>query len=124
MDTGKLRNDKYFSGKFNSFKKTKGWFVGSFFDEGHPCKTDKLETLYREHKKGDICKPHYHSQKVELIIMLDGKARYNVNDKDVMLDSGDFLFIDINNIVTGEYLEDSKTFSIHSPSIPTDKTLV
>lgn len=124
MDTNKLKNGKYFSGSFKDFKETHGWFVGSFFDEGHPCKTDKIEILYRERKKGDVCKAHYHSKKVEIILMIDGKAKYNVNGNDVMLNTGTFLFIDTNNIITGEYLEDSKTFSIHSPSLPTDKTVV
>lgn len=97
--------------------------MGSFFDEGHPCKTDKVEALYREHTKGDVCKAHYHSKKIELLIILEGQAKYNVNGNDVMLNGGDFLFVDTNNVIAGEYLKDSKTFSIHSPSIPTDKTL-
>lgn len=124
MDTNKLKNGKYFFGKFKDFKETQGWFVGSFFDEGHPCKTDKVEALYREHIEGDVCEAHYHSKKIELLIILEGKAKYNVNGNDVILNGGDFLFVDTNNIISGEYLKDSKIFSIHSPSIPTDKTVI
>jgi len=29
--------------------------------------------------------------------------------------------MDINNVTKGEFLEDSKYFAIHAPSIPTDK---
>jgi len=124
MDINKLKNGKYFSGKFSDFKETRGWFVGDFFDEGHPCKTDTVELLYREHKKGKVCKAHYHAQKVEIAIVIKGKAKYNVNGKDVILNTGDFLFVDMNNIVSAEYLKDSTMFFIHSPSLPTDKTVV
>lgn len=124
MDTTKLKNDKYLLGRFNKPNDFKGWFVGSFFDENHPCKTDKVEILYRENEKGHICKAHYHQQKVEIIIMLAGKAEYNINNKSVILNSGNFLFVDVNNIISGEFLQDSKIFAIHAPSIPSDKTVI
>ena len=124
MDTTKLKNGKYFLGRFDEPNDFRGWFVGSFFDSNHPCKTDKVEVLYKENKKGSICKPHYHQQKVEILIMLDGQARYTINGKDVVLNNGNFLFIDVNNVISGEFIKDSKIFAIHSPSIPTDKTVV
>jgi len=42
----------------------------------------------------------------------------------MFLESGKYLFIDVNNVISGEFLESSKIFVIHSPSISTDKTLV
>lgn len=124
MNTATLENGKYFHGKYGSFEKTKGWFVGSFFDEGNPCKTGKLEVMYKEHNKGDLQAPHYHKIKVELLLILEGKAKYKVNDEEIILNKGDFLFVDINNIISGEFLEPSKIFAVHSPSIPTDKVVV
>jgi quercetin dioxygenase-like cupin family protein len=124
MDRSQLKNDKYFLGQYIGANDYKGWFVGSFFKEGHPGKTDKIEILYKEHVPGDIEKPHYHQEKVELIIMLEGKAKYQINDNEVLLEKENFLFIDVNNVIQGEFLESSKIFVIHSPSIPTDKTLV
>jgi len=121
MNTSKLGNGKYFLGKFNKPNDYRGWFIGTFFKGSHPCKTDDLEVLYREHTKGDICKPHYHRKKVEVLIMLEGKARYTVNDKEVILENGLFLFVDANNVIAGEFLKPSKVFAIHSPSITTDK---
>ncbi len=120
MKIKKLKNGKYFVGKFDKPNDYGGWFVGSFFDDKHPCKSDTLEVLYKEHKAGDICKPHYHQQKVELLIMLKGEARYFVNDNEVILKSGDFLFVDVNNVISGEFLKPSKIFAVHSPSIATD----
>ncbi|MFQ6114188.1 MAG: cupin domain-containing protein, partial [bacterium] len=108
-------------GKFDEPNDRGGWSVGSFFDDNHPCKTDNIEVLYKEHKPGDICKPHYHKQKVELLLMLEGKARYVVNDNEVVLKTGNFLFVDVNNVISGEFLKPSKILAIHSPSIITDK---
>ena len=124
MDLSQLKNNKYFLGKFTDLGKYNGWFVGDFFEENHPCKTNQIEILYREHKPGDFEKPHYHAQKIELLIMLEGRARYNVNGHDVEMSKGDFLFVDVNNVISGEFIEPSKIFAIHSPSIPTDKTVV
>lgn len=124
MNTNQPKNNKYFLGKYTDPGDFKGWFVGSFFNDEHPCKTDKIEVLYKEHVKGDIQKLHYHKEKIELIIMIEGSAKYNVNGKDVFLESGSFLFVDVNNIISGEFLKPSKIFVMHSPSIPADKILV
>ena len=124
MDITKLKNNKYFKGDFREPNEYKGWFVGDFLDSAHPCKTDKLEVAYKEHEKGDVCKPHYHEQKVELIILLKGSAKYTVNGEELILHGGSYLFVDVNNIISSEYLEDSRIFAIHAPSIPTDKVVV
>ena len=121
MKTLKFKNGKYFHGKYENNEQTKGWFIGSFFEEGNHCKNSKLEVMYRIHKKGDIVEPHYHKKKVELLIVIDGNARYNINGKNIFLKKGDYLFIDVNNLISGEFIKTSKIFAIHSPSIPTDK---
>ena len=124
MNTEQLKNDKYFLGRFTDPGAFKGWQIGSFFGEGHPCKTDKVELQYKEHVIGDTEKAHYHKEKIELIIMIEGSAKYNVNGKDVLLENGNFLFVDVNNIIRGEFLQPSKIFIVHTPSLPNDKTLV
>jgi len=53
--------------------------------------------------------------------MIEGSAKYTINDEDIFLEKGDFLFIDVNNLISGEFTKSSKIFAIHSPSIPTDK---
>lgn len=55
IDTTQLKNGKYYVGKYNEPNDHKGWFVGAFFDEGYPCKTDKVEVMYKEHKKIFTC---------------------------------------------------------------------
>ena len=121
MDTTKVGNNKYFYGKYADAEATRGWFVGSFLPEGDKRKTDHVEMFYHEHKPGDIQKPHYHEKKIELLIILEGQARYKVNDNEMVLNTGDFLFVDVNNVISGEFLAPTKFFAIHSPSIPTDK---
>ena len=77
--------------------------------------------MYKEHKVGDKVKPHYHEQKVEVLIMLEGRAKYIVNDQELILETGSYLFADTNQVISAEFLEDSKIFAIHSPSLPSDK---
>ena len=107
--------------KMSDFEKTKGWFVGSFFEEGNPCKTDKIEALHILHKPGDISAKHYHQEKIELIIILGGEAKYFINDELINLKKGDFLFVDVNNTVEGKFEKECELLAIHSPSIPSDK---
>lgn len=57
-------------------------------------------------------------------MVLEGMARYFINRKEVMLHKGDFLFVDINNIIEGEFLEPTRILAVHSPSIPDDKVLL
>ena len=121
MNTKKLHNNKYFVGSYKEFEKTKGWFIGSFFDDDNNCKTDKIEIQYKEQPVGHICKKHYHEHKVEIMLMLEGKAVYTINNKAVEIKAGQFIFMDVNNVTRGEFLENSKYFAIHAPSIPTDK---
>ena len=121
IDTSKLANGKFLKDSFKNYKKSKGWFVGSFFDKDNPLKSDKIEIKYHRHKTGDVITSHYHKEKVEILIILEGQARYKVNEKEVLLNGGDFLFVDINNVISGEFLQDSSIFVIHSPSLPEDK---
>lgn len=119
-----MKNKKYFSGKLTDFKDTKGWFVGSFFPKGHSCKTKKIEIQFATQEKGHICKKHYHKEKIEINIILEGEVNYWINEDLIKVKSGEFIFVKKNNSVKAEFLKKTKLFSIHSPSIPTDKVIV
>lgn len=121
FDTNKLNNGKVLKGSFSEFKSTKGWFVGSFFGDENPLKTDRIEIMYKEHIAGDDVPAHYHKEKVEILLVLEGKAVYKVNDIEFILVGGDFLFVDVNNVISGQFIENSKIFAVHSPSLPKDK---
>jgi len=123
MNINKLKNNKFYFGKLKNLEEHQGWIVGSFYDKDDPRKCDFMEIVYREHKAGDTSPPHYHKKKVELLIMLKGKAEYQINDKKIKLASGDYFFADVNNVISGKFLESSKIIAIHSPSIPGDKKL-
>jgi len=88
----KLQNNKYFAGKFDGdqFKKYRYWFLGDFFEDGHPCKTDKVEVGYLKFRKGDFRPAHYHEKKMEVTIMFKGKMKNIVNGKEVIISSGGF----------------------------------
>jgi len=121
----KLRNGKYYKGSFKrGFENKKGWFLGSFFEKDNPLENDHIEICYKNHIAGDRIEPHYHKKKVEILILLKGKARFKINGLEQLLKGGDFLFVDINNIIEGEYLKPSKIFAIHSPSLPKDKIVL
>lgn len=117
----KYKNERYFHGNYRDNKDTKGWFIGSFFKKKDERKTDKLEIMYLVHKKGDIIETHYHKEKIEILIMLEGEAIYHINENEVILKSGEFIFVNTNNLISGEFVESSRIFAIHSPSIPSDK---
>lgn len=64
MENLKFQNNKYFAGNWIEVGKDhRGWFIGDFFENGHPLKTKDVEVFYHEHKAGDICKAHYHQKK-------------------------------------------------------------
>lgn len=124
MDTTKLKNNKYKVGNFKKQNEYRGWFVGAFLKDEDPCNSDKIEILYKEHSAGDNAEAHYHKEKIELLLFLKGKAKYKINGKEVILTEGSYLFVDVNNIIEGDFLKDSAIFAIHSPSIPTDKVTI
>ena len=117
-----FKNGKYYIGPYKKgFEKRKGWFLGSFFEEENPLKNEQIEICHTTHEKGEIIKPHYHEKKVEVLIIIKGRACYTVNGKKFILRSGDFLFADVNNVIEGEFLVPTEIFAIHSPSLPKDK---
>jgi len=46
IDTSKLSNGKFLSGSYKDYKSTRGWFVGSFFEQDNPLKSDNVEIVY------------------------------------------------------------------------------
>lgn len=125
FQTTKLKNNKVYVGEFTQKNGDyKGWFIGSFLPNDHPCKTRQLEVMYFEHEKGFKQSLHYHQHKVEIVMMIEGKAVYAINGQEHHLNAGDFFFADVNNVIEGIYLEDSKVIVIHSPSIVKDKVAV
>ncbi len=122
----KSKNIKYFSGKFNGdqFKKYRYWFLGDFFEKGHPLKTGKIEVGFLKFKKGEFRPAHLHKKKMELTILLKGKIRNVVNGKEITISGGEFLYVESGNVVSHEFLKDSELISIHAPGIRGDKILV
>jgi|SRR3989344_4257653 len=124
-EVSKLGNNKYSTGNFKKgFDATRGWFVGDFFPDSHANKTRDVEIMYKKHTKGDIVVPHYHKEKVEVLIVLSGKMEFTVNGEKNILNKDDFIFTDKNNVNSLLVLEDSEILAIHSPSLPKDKYLV
>lgn len=115
-------NNKYYVGKYSDYEDRRGWFIGDFFEEGHPCKTGLVEVQYNKVKKaGAVCGNHYHNTKVEILLFLQGKAIFTINEKKMTVKKGEFIFIDGSNSITIDFVEDCEFFSVHSPSLPKDK---
>lgn len=122
FDLKQLHNQKFYAGSVKSgFDQTRGWFLGDFMPVDHPLKTSQIEAKYARHAKGELAPKHYHTQKIELLFILQGKARYHINDTDVELNPGDFLFVDINNVISGEFLADTELIAIHTPCMVGEK---
>ena len=112
---------KYIKGQFQNNPESRGWFVGDFFPSDHPAKTDKFEIGFYERKKGYEMELHMHEQKVELIIIIKGKAEYQIDGDNIELNDGDYLFMQTHAKISAVFLEDTQLFALHAPSIPKDK---
>jgi mannose-6-phosphate isomerase-like protein (cupin superfamily) len=124
MNKTQKPNSLYYKGDYKTDKKHRGWFIGPFLEDGNPCKTNLLEIIYKEHTAGSEVEHHYHEKKDEILILLEGKAEYKLNDDPVIIHAGEFIYIHPGVKISGVFLEASKIIAIHAPAIPGDKQIV
>lgn len=100
--------------KYKLSDMTNGWFVGKF----KPTALDKnFEVCYREHKKGEIIKPHYHRYGTEVTLVVSGKEKIN----GVLYAAGDIFVIEPYTVAEIEILEDLKVVVVKDVSGVFDK---
>jgi hypothetical protein len=96
----------------------RGWFIGAF--EKAIWKTADFEVAYMFNPKGDISAAHYHKQAREISLIASGHVIANGEH----FTSGELFEIVPGEELTCEYLEDTITVCVKTPSVPQDKYYV
>ncbi len=94
-----------------------GWFIGGF--EPTAYHTKDVEVNYRIHKKGEYWDKHYHTEVVEITLLI--KGRMKMQDKELV--SGDIFVMNPYEVADPEFLEDCETVCVKMPSI-NDKVII
>ena len=92
----------------------RGWFIGDF--DKAVFRTKEFEVNYRVNPRGKE-KTHVHNIITEITLVLTGSLV--VNGK--LCGPGDIYIIEPGDISQLEYLEETNTVTIKTPSVPSDK---
>ena len=114
----KVDNIKNYSG-------TKDWICGHFMPDGSILKNSDLEIKYEILNPGTTSTPHYHSQGIEVAIVIKGKLKFLIEGKEIVLSDGDFVFMQ-NNVTESlvEVYELTTIVYARTPSILNNKVEV
>ena len=96
----------------------RGWFVGAF--DRAVWKTAEFEVAYMFNAKGDISPTHYHKQAREISLIATGRVLANGEE----FGAGEIFEIAPGEELYCEYLEDTITVCVKTPSVPQDKYYV
>lgn len=113
--------------KGNAFNgnKTNGWIYGNFMPDGLE-KDDRAEIKIVKLDKSFASKPHYNKISTKLDIIWQGSAMWEVDGKEVEMNTGDYLIISpmtkvcIKKVISDELIVQTIRF----PSVPDDKVMV
>lgn len=109
----------------NQIIEKRGWLIGQFIDDPE-FRDQNIEIYYKTFPAGDISdKLHYHPQGREYMIILAGRARFQIGDELLILEEGDYIAIPSgtpDQIV--EILEEFTIIGVRYPSIPDNKIFI
>jgi quercetin dioxygenase-like cupin family protein len=100
---------------FNIKDMVKGWFVGDITPVAFS--TPSVEVAYKEYKKGDYDKAHYHKIATEVTLISSGSVKMN----GVVYSKGEIIIINPMDVTDFEALEDSSTVVVKVPGAKNDK---
>lgn len=121
-------DDKYYIGSYREDalnEPNNGWIVGKFKDF-LPRKNDEVEIKYWEFPIGKTTHPLKESAIIECTIILTGKTRAIIDEKEAILNAGDYVVIHpgIKNNLVLEILEPATGLTIKAPSDPSAKKVL
>ncbi|CAB4129323.1 hypothetical protein UFOVP112_421 [uncultured Caudovirales phage] len=93
----------------------RGWFIGAF--DRAVWKTDQFEVAYMFNPKGDISPKHLHKVAKELSLIVSGHVIANGEH----FTAGEIFEVMPGEELYCEYLEDTVTVCVKTPSILNDK---
>lgn len=95
----------------------RGWYIGDF--DSAVYRTKDFEVNYQENTSR-VAPTHKHERVTEIFLVLEGKMKIN----DELFGAGDICLLEPGDINKIEYLEPTKTVTIKTPALPTDKILL
>lgn len=99
--------------KYNNM--VKGWFIGNITPTAF--KTNDCEVAWKTYSAGEKHSAHYHKIATEITFFVYGKARLN----DEIIEAGDIVVIEPNEITDFECFEDCGTVVVKVPGANNDK---
>jgi dTDP-glucose pyrophosphorylase len=96
----------------------RGWFLGNF--EPSVFKHAGVEIGYLFHKKGEKWPTHYHSNIVEVNLLIEGKMIIN----DIEINKNQIFVIDKKVLACPIFLEDCRIICVKLPSMVGDKIII
>jgi mannose-6-phosphate isomerase-like protein (cupin superfamily) len=113
--------------KGNAFEEQErnGWIYGNFMPEGL-AKDDRAEIKIARLNSSFTSEPHYNKTSTKLDIVWSGKAIWEVDGKEVEMNSGDYLIIPPKTVVCIKKVTSDELVvqTIRFPSVPDDKVMV
>lgn len=106
-------------------KERNGWIYGNFMPDG-VAKDSRVEIKVAKLDSSFTSEPHYNKNSTKFDIIWQGKAIWEVDGKDIEMNTGDYLIITaktvvcIKKVLTDELIVQT----IRIPSIPDDKVFV
>jgi mannose-6-phosphate isomerase-like protein (cupin superfamily) len=95
----------------------RGWYIGDFDKAAY--RTKDFEVNYQENEVR-VAPTHKHEKITEIFLVLEGKMKIN----EELFSSGDIVVLEPGDINKIEYLEHTKTVTVKTPAIPTDKIML
>lgn len=112
--------------KGNAFEEQErdGWIYGNFMPEGLS-KDNRAEIKIAKLDNSFTSKPHYNKTSTKLDIIWSGKAIWEVERKEVEMNTGDYLIVPPKTVVCIKKVISDELIvqTIRFPSVPDDKVM-
>jgi len=103
-----------------------GWIYGNFMPNGDLAKDERVEIKVAKLYSSFTSKPHYNKTSTKIDIVWSGRAIWEVDGKEVEMNTGDYLIIPPKTTVCIKKVisDDLTVQTIRFPSVPDDKAMV
>lgn len=116
----------YKKGNVFQEQERKGWMYGNFMPDGDLAKDNRAEIKMAKLDNSFTSEAHYNRASTKLDIIWSGRAIWQVDGKDVEMNTGDYLIIPPKTVVSVKKVISDELIvqTIRFPSVPNDKVMV
>lgn len=102
-----------------------GWIYGNFMPEGL-AKDERAEIKIAKLNGSFTSEPHYNKTSTKLDIIWSGKAIWEIEGKEVEMNTGDYVIVPPKTVVCIKKVISSELIvqTIRFPSVPDDKVMI